>query len=144
MSDYATAHKVPEYDIVPMTHDDPGFYDAVGPWLASRDVAAETGSVLWDDPGKVWSVARSHDGRTLGVAALHRDAVCSLYVEPSSRGQMVGFALLRSLVAHATGPLRATATEDSRDLFTALGFTETGTRGRYSLMRREAPDVLPE
>ncbi len=138
MSDYAAEHKVPPFEIVIMTNDDAEFYSAVGPWLASREVAAETGSVLWDDPHKVWAVARAADKRTLGVAALYQGTVCSLYVEPSSRGQMVGYSLLRFIVGKANRPLRATATDNSRPLFAALGFIEIGTRGRYTLMQQEA------
>ncbi len=144
MSDYSTEHKVPPYGIRRMVNTDPGFYDAVGPFLAKRDVARDLGASVWDDSGKEWYVAVS-EGIAIGMVALWRNTVCSFWVAPRTRGQTVGYALLRRLMADvpAETTLHATATDDSLDLFAAVGFTETRTRGRYHVCVRIGLTALP-
>jgi GNAT superfamily N-acetyltransferase len=110
----------------------------VGPYLSRREIVAELGSPVWDDDEKQWYVADSATLGVLGLCAVHRDAVCSFYVNPDSRRQTIGYALLHHVTSRHD-VLTATATDASRDLFGYLGFVEVGTRGRFTLMRRETP-----
>lgn len=152
MSDagYAGAHKVLPFTIQRMTNKTPEFYETVGPFLSRREIVAELGSPVWDDDDKEWFVAVEENGDVQGIVGVRSTEVCSLYVTPAGRGRLIGCALLHQALTSvgAERELRATATERGRELFLLFGFAETGTRGRYYLMRRaakpEAVDVQPE
>lgn len=136
MSDYIAEHKVPRYSVTRMTNRDPDFYQVLGPWLSRREVVDELGGPVWDDDGKEWYVAHNEDG-PLGMVAVHRRTVCSLYVAPGARGQLAGTTLLvRALIDHQ-GELKAMATDASLPLFSSAGFREVGARGRYHRMVRK-------
>jgi GNAT superfamily N-acetyltransferase len=141
-SDYSAEHKVPEFSIQELTNESPEFYPLLGPLLANREVVAELGAPVWDDAGKVWFVARAKgSGDLIGMVATLNRSVCSLYVLPGNRGLLVGYALLQIAVSRAgVAPLRATATSASKPLFERLGFAETGTRGKFFVMKREVVD----
>src|SRR6476660_7482873 len=140
-STYSAEHKVPTFDVLRLTNKSPEFYGVVGPFLSRREIVAELGQPVWDEDSKLWLVAKAGGGETLGLVAV-RDGreICSFYVTPGSRGRLVGTALLHQAVTTAGlgKELRATATDASLELFTLFGFVETGTRGRYHLMRRPA------
>ena len=130
-------HKVPAYELVEMTNQDPDFYRIVGPWLSRREIVDELGGPVWDDAGKEWIIAHGAGG-PLGMVAFHEGMVCSLYVSPGQRGQLAGTTMvLRLVFRHGHGALRAVATEASRGLFAECGFKEEGRRGRYYLMVRQ-------
>lgn len=136
MANYAMEHKVPRFTIRDITNREPEFYSVVGPYLSRREIVAELGAPVWDDDGKVWSLAVSEDARVLGFIATKNADICSFWVEPGSRGRLIGSALLYRIVSRATDELRTTATEQAVELFGLFGFTETGQRGRYTIMRR--------
>jgi GNAT superfamily N-acetyltransferase len=137
-SDYSAEHKVPPFGIDELTNQTPGFYDLLGPVLSNREVVSELGAPIWDDPGKLWFVARAAGtGELLGVAGLRGREVCSVYVLPGARGQMVGYALVNAAVTRGGAQeLRATTTEAGTGLFERHGFVESGTRGRFHRMIR--------
>lgn len=137
-STYSAEHKVPEFQIQEMTNQSDGFYRLLGPVLSNREVVAELGAPVWDDDAKVWFVATSKDTyELLGMVSIRGREVCSLYVLPGSRGYLIGYALLNAAVTKAgVSPLRATATPAGRNLFERFGFIESGTRGRFFIMKR--------
>jgi GNAT superfamily N-acetyltransferase len=137
------AQKVPRFSLIPLTNQDPDFYPTVGPFLSRRAIVAELGHPVWDDDDKQWIAAVSEDGETFGIVGRRGADVCSLYVDPDRRGLLVGAALLNA-AADVDEPLRATVTESAVDLFTDLGFTPTGSRGRYTTMTRKGRRVLPK
>lgn len=144
MSEYSTEHKVPPFQIRRMANTDPDFYAVVGPFLAKREVAKDLGSSVWDDPAKVWYVAVA-EGVAIGMVAMWRHTVCSFWVAPRTRGQAVGYTLLRRLMADVPTEktMRTTATAESLPLFEAVGFSETRARGRYHVCARPGASPLP-
>lgn len=60
-----------------MTNGDPGFYAALGPFLACKDVHKTIGGVPWDEPAKTWLVAREGE-KVVGFLALNEGAKRSL------------------------------------------------------------------
>jgi L-amino acid N-acyltransferase YncA len=137
-STYTAEHKVPTYAMRELTNQSPDFYLLVGPLLSRREVVAELGGPVWDDDEKIWQVAVSESGEVLGMVAARGGEICSYYVTPGSRGLSVGYALLnRMMTRHVGTSCRATATDASLPLFQQAGFKETGTRGRFHLMRKE-------
>jgi GNAT superfamily N-acetyltransferase len=136
VSEYSTEHKVPPYELRYMAHFDEDFYAIMGPFFGSKDAARELGEPIWDEPERDWVVAVS-EGRALGCVAVRKnDYVCSLYVEPGSRGKLIGYALLRAAL-DLYGGKRATATPHGAELFALFGFKEVGTKGSYLLMARD-------
>jgi hypothetical protein len=136
VSDYTAEHKVPTYQIRELTNTDDSFYSLVGPMLSRREIVAELGGPVWDDDQKRWQLAVTESGDVLAMLAVKNGEVCSFYVTPGSRGLSVGYAMLHHASRGHDGPMKATATDASRQLFLDAGFTETGQRGRFHLMRR--------
>lgn len=138
MSDYIAEHKVPPFELVEMTNADPGFYDLVGPWLSKREVIAELGAPVWDDPDRHWIIAKNDADGLIGMVAERKGMVCSLYVVPGARGQVVGTTMvLRIILRHGSAPLRAMATSASRGLFESCGFQKVKSHGKYHVMVRQ-------
>ena len=133
--------RVPRYTITQLTNLDVGFYETVGPFLCRRDVTDELGSPVWDDDDKTWLVATAtDDDAILGFIAVqpHGDTlgIRSLYVLPEVRRDVIGTTLvLRVLHLWPDDPVTATATPAAKELFADCGFEETGTRGKFTLMR---------
>lgn len=136
MSEYSSEHKLPVYEIKEMTNQDGRFYDLVGPLLAQRAIAKEVGSPLWDDAQKVWHVAVTQSDEVIGLIAFDssKQNICSFYVEPKSRGKLVGQALIHSVIQDAEFPVSVVASENAKELFLLNGFREVGQRGRFSIM----------
>ena len=131
------AEKIPPFNFKHLTNNDPEFYTLVGPLLSRREIVKELGNAVWDDDGKQWTVAIA-DNEVLGICAAHQNAVCSFYVKPGNRGMTIGYALLHECLKANQEVTSAVATDASYDLFDAAGFKETGSRGKYKLMTREA------
>lgn len=45
--------------IIKITNQDKEFYPLLGPYLANRDIEKAIGYQLYDDPGKVWVIAKN-------------------------------------------------------------------------------------
>jgi hypothetical protein len=131
------AEKIPPFSFLHTSNADDGFYELVGPLLSRREIVKELGNPVWDDDGKQWTVAIAGDD-VLGICAAHKKSICSFYVKPGNRGMTIGYALLYECLKNNPDVTNAVATESSCDLFVAAGFTQTGERGRYKLMTREA------
>lgn len=55
--------------ILKLTNQDKRFYPIMGPYLANRQIEKEVGYQLYDDPGKVWMVAKN-GARVIGFCYL--------------------------------------------------------------------------
>lgn len=136
MSEYAEAHKIPEYKLRTLNNRDENFYELVGPLLSRREIVAEIGNHVWDDDNKTWIIAVAQT-KVLGMCAVKNNEVCSFYVEPNSRGQSIGFALLRKTLNEFKQATKATCNETSLSLFELMGFKQTGNRGRFITVVRD-------
>ena len=125
-----------------LTRHDPEFYPLVGPFLARREIVAETGAPLWDDDGKLWWVALDGDAVIGVAAATDRGAYvqfCSAYVPPAHRGKGVYRRLLDARLGHFHGrQIRVTCRPSTADVYARRGFTRDRETKQYVFMRREA------
>jgi hypothetical protein len=113
-----------------------GFYTLMGPYLARREIVAELGGHLWDDDDKTWFVA-TIGCRVAGFCAARPAArgvttYLSAYVLPEHRRGCVYRELWMARREAFPGPAQATCTAASLPIFTAAGWTVTGTKGRYT------------
>jgi GNAT superfamily N-acetyltransferase len=140
MSNYAAEKKVPPYNIVKITNQDKSFYEKVGKFLARREIVAEIGAPIWDDDGKIWFIADSESLGVLGIIAIKKNELCSFYVLPGSRGQLIGYALINYAINNADNPntLKATASESGKSLFEKFNFKSIKQRGKFTVMERIA------
>lgn len=132
----------PGLTVVMLTRDDPRFYPLLGPFLASRLVARETGSVPWDDDGKAWWTALDC-GQVAGFcAAVPRGAAaefCSAWVAPEYRGRGVYALLADARDRDCAGrEARVTCRRGLVPFFAARGFGVTRETARFARMRRPA------
>lgn len=130
------SNKFPKFRIRRLTNTDGDFYLLVGPLLSRRSIVAELGSPVWDDEGKVWHVAVNGEGEVFGMVGRTDSEICSMWVVPDRRGDLVGAGLLHAAASDTDDPLRATVKPDAVELFARLGFTESGTKGSYTKMVR--------
>ncbi len=126
-----------------MTNTSRGFYPALGPFLARRDVLAEVGGHMWDDDGKQWWVVR--DGtRVAGFAAATQDAagavtLKSTWVHPDYRRRGIHTGLVRArLEAFPGRSFRAVCTSGGLPQLLAAGFTVVREKGQFTEVRRGA------
>jgi GNAT superfamily N-acetyltransferase len=131
------AEKIPPVSFKHMSNDDPEFYNFIGPFLSRREIVKDLGNAVWDDDDKQWTIAVT-DEDVLGICAAHKNSVCSFYVKPGNRGMTIGYALLHECLKANPEVTSAVATDASYELFDAAGFKQTGSRGKYKLMTREA------
>ncbi len=117
-----------EIRITKMTNESAGFYELIGPFLGSRDVHRDLGGPLFDDPGKIWFVAR-RGRRLVGFCALAEEGshavLKSAYVLPDERGQQIYDALFRARLAYAEElglPMRSVVTSAAIGTFRRYGF----------------------
>ena len=129
-------------DIKRMDNADTDFYAVMGRFLSRRSIVDEIGSPIWDDDGKVWFVALS-GGAVQGWVAVTstKNAVkfCSDYILPDFRSSGV-YAKLFAERDKAYGHLDASATVSPMSLqaYLSNGFQQTGTRGKYTVVKRSA------
>lgn len=126
--------------IISLTNKRKGFYGLMGPFLAKRAIVKELGAHPWDDDGKVWTIGLDR-GKVLGfVAHIVRGNVallCSDFVLPENRSKGIYAALFeRRMAILGAMPMRATATDQSREMYAKSGFKKIGKKGRYHLMAR--------
>ena len=129
-------------DIVRMANTGPGFYPLLGPYLASRQVAADLGEQPWDDPGKTWWVM-APGGAVAGFAAAAdlgtHLAWCSAWTAPAWRGKGVWSALAAGRDTAAAGrEVRVLCRPVLEAAYLRMGFTVTGRTAGYARMRRQS------
>lgn len=99
----------------------PDFYNLMGCFFGSRQVAKEVGINIYDDSDKRWFVA-FENGEVIGFASLRGRLVSDCYVVPSRRKSGVFRGLLTALEIFTVGPLAANCTKASRKAFENAGF----------------------
>lgn len=134
--------------IVRTNQDQPDFYNLMGPFFGSRQVAKDLGMPIWNDPGREWVVAIDVDeNRPIGCASIEflktqgKASLKSGWVHPDWRGQGIYNRMFeeRLAIARERGikVLTATVTDKSYKTHIRHGFREIGRRGRYRIMRKE-------
>lgn len=132
----APGGKYPKFTIRKLTNADADFYPLVGPLLSRRNIVKELGSPVWDDDGKVWHVAVNEDDVAIGIVGRHNNEIVSMWVQPDSRGQLVGAGLLNAAANETDERLRAVVTPAAVEMFELYGFKATGSKGSYTKMER--------
>jgi GNAT superfamily N-acetyltransferase len=126
--------------IVRMFNKDENFYSVMGPFLSRREIVAELGNPIWDDPEKEWFIAYQ-GSQMVGFAALRKKGrqtlLVSSYVLPAYRKSGVYTALLKARMEAFQGPLKAIATPSSVPALLKAGMKESGKRGKFTVMDRE-------
>lgn len=96
--------------LVVLTNQDPGFYPLLGPFLSQRNIVAELGFPVFDDPGKVWFVAMDGD-KVAGFAGLVSKGdvaiFCSDYVLPDYRQHHIHDQLIEARLLNVSGKASA-------------------------------------
>lgn len=139
----------PPFAIIQRERTDPDFYALMGPLFGSRAIARELGMPMYDDPGRIWCIAIDDLGAVIGCGSIaisgHKAALKSAWVAPEWRGKGIYNDLFRARLAIATerhvSSITATATRLSRNTHLRHNFRQTGTRGKYFLMRKDTADV---
>lgn len=136
-------------EVVEIDNADPRFYPWLGPFLGSREVHAELGGPVYDDPGKRWWVARSGD-KVVGFCALHVEGptvkLGSAYVIPSARDEGVYSALFEARLEAAAAlglKMRAVVRPDAKKLFVRHHFVAVRDTTNYTIFERE-PKAAPK
>lgn len=112
---------------------DSSFYDVMGPYFGSREIAKEVGIHLYDDSDKRWFVA-VEVAEIVGFASFRKGLISDCYVAKVSRNQGVFTCVLRSLILLTTGPLRANCTELSKKAFESHGFVAKRKTKNFTYM----------
>lgn len=122
----------------------PKFFSAAGAFFAGRAVRSEN-PYLHSEPGDAWAVA-SVNGVARGISGLTAEdgaeaLIHSGYVEPEFRRRGLYRQMLEANLsvarARKVALVRCTASPMSASTFRALGFRETGVRGKYTRMELE-------
>lgn len=125
---------------VEMTNQTPGFYEALGPFMCSREVHKELGGPIFGDSRYQWVVA--FDGSTVvGWGSVVLDKVATLdwsYVLSSHRQQGIyGEIYRRLLVLAGDREIRATSRNPIvQKMYEASGFVRVGARGSWVQYKR--------
>ncbi len=112
-----------------LTNEDPRFYSLLGPYLSRREIVAELGFPVYDDPGKIWFVALDSEVVVgfVGLRLEHNKAIfCSDYVRPEYRRQGLYTRLMTQRIAYAVGKApvaTAVVTNTCRHAYEQHGFT---------------------
>lgn len=120
-------------EVLKKTRADADFYTLLGPFLARRDVVKAVGGPIWDDDGKVWSIATVSGavvGFIGGVQTGDHIALSSGYVCPGTDAASVWAALLDGAI------IKRVATVGPAELphFKRAGFKVVRERGRFSVV----------
>jgi len=123
-----------------ITNKDKDFYNIMGPMLSKRQIVKELGNNVWDDDGKIWYVAMINKKVCGFVAALEQSKnvlFCSDYILPEYRGQGIYELLFAARLSDfKNSVITSTITDASMRTYLSNGFVETGTRGKYHVVRR--------
>lgn len=109
------------------------FYQIMGPFFGSRQMAKEVGIQPFDDDGKIWFVSMIGD-KSIGVASLNGRVVSDCWVLPDYRNNGVFSSLLDSIVRNTGENLKANCTNMSRGIFAKFGFLQTKQTKNYTMM----------
>jgi hypothetical protein len=126
--------------IVTLAKSDPEFYPLLGPFLASRAVAAAVGGPIWDDDGKTWHVALDGDAVAGFIATRTARGLAhveSCYTVPGHEAERP--RLIRAAL-DATHPSPA-ATSVRREFVSAYlkaGFVQTAETRNFVKLARKA------
>ena len=125
-----------------ITNLDQCFYPTLGSFLSKRNIVKELGNSVWDDDGKIWYVALDENAVAGFVAAIDSGksvTFCSDYVLPKHRNEGVYSALFSARLADfRCRDVVATATGMSLGRYLENRFEESGTKGKYHVVRRRA------
>lgn len=132
-------------DILILTNEDPRFYALLGPYLARREIVAELGFPVYDDPGKVWFVAL--DGEAVaGFTGLRLERgkahFTSDYVRPGYRQQGVYDRLMAARLTYASDKAsnaHAAVTKAAQHTYERHGFLAGKQYKRYTKVSRSLP-----
>lgn len=111
----------------------PCFYQIMGPFFGSRQMAKEVGIQPFDDDGKLWFVSMVGD-KAIGVASLNGSVVSDCYVISDYRNKGVFSLLIDSIVRSTASNLKANCTNMSRGIFAKFGFLQTKQTKNYTMM----------
>lgn len=133
-------------EILHLTNAHRDFYRLIGPFLAKREIVKELGSPVWDDDGKVWTIALDCKGKVSGFVA-HVEKTksiqfCSDFVLPDMRRNGIYSMLMRErmkVMSAIPSRYRITAVATAMSIHEYLKheFREVGRRGRFRLVERE-------
>lgn len=121
------------------------FYNLMGPFFGSRQVAKDLGMPIWNDPDREWVVAVV-DGNPIACSSIEflkpgKVAMKSGWVHPDYRGKSIYNQMfverLKIAAEHGMKVLTATVTDKSYHTHIRYGFVEIGQRGRYRIMKKE-------
>lgn len=122
-----------------MNNTHPAFYRLMGPYLSRREIVEELGFQVWDEDAKTWIIAHE-EFSVKGFLSLKKQGIFwsinSVYVLPDYRALGIGLNLLSQAQLHIFwGEIRVVATESGKRLHEKAGFTVTGRKGRFYLMK---------
>lgn len=99
------------------------FYQLMGKYFGSRQVAKEVGINVYDDYDKTWFVA--YDNNLMcGFASVRKGLISDCYVLPEKRNKGVFRNLLTFIEISTQGKLKANSTNASYKAFKNAGFKE--------------------
>ncbi|CAM3889172.1 hypothetical protein COLU111180_12690 [Cohnella lubricantis] len=129
-----------------INNEHPRFYELLGWFFGSREVARELGMPIYDDPNREWIVVVA-DKYPIACSSIEflkakgKALMKSGWVHPNWRGKRIYNNMFdeRIKIAHEAGvtKLGATVTDKSYNTHIRNGFREIGTKGRYKIMRKE-------
>ncbi|MCX4681561.1 hypothetical protein OG413_40895 [Streptomyces sp. NBC_01433] len=130
-----------------LTNGDPGFYPALGPFLASHEVHRFIDGVPWDEDTKIWFVLKDTAGQLRGFCAVNQTAsrtrrtlLESLYVLPAQEQEEALDTLVQAAV-HEFGhdrDLHATVRHHIATAHKKAGFREVKTTKNMTFLVRPA------
>lgn len=107
--------------VAELKYENMDFFDHMGPFFGSRNVAKEVGINLYADDGKRWFAAMD-DGRVIGFASVRGRLVSDCFVVHDKRKLGVFTNILQELLRATSGPLKANCTNASLKAFQNAGF----------------------
>ena len=131
--------------IQPFSIRPPVIWSLMGPFFASKNLRKEM-PYLSDEPGYTWFISThviaGEVVRGFVAVDVKKDVahIHGLYVIEAYRKAGVGKELIQAVVKHlreggvAIHAVQPTASRESFDLFKALGFIETSSKGSYRVM----------
>lgn len=132
-----------EFVIWHKVNADPGFYEDLGPFFGSRQVERELGYKMYDDPDRVWLIAKAGQ-EIAGVSSYEakegKAHLRSTYVMPEYRqkGLYKAFCDIREREVEGATEISVTAKADSvmAANWQKRGYTEHSLRGRFIVFKK--------
>lgn len=127
--------------IIELNKKDLNYYNYLGPFFGSRDVAKALGGIPYDDINKRWVVAIDKNKCVAISAYIIKKDIAELkssYVLPEYRGKGIYTALLvkrlNTIKNKKTHKIKCTATGMSKNILEKEGFVCVGNIGKYYKM----------